>query len=157
MDAPLAVEAQGAGDHAAPAQPLLVAVVGDGAVEDAHSRGAGRHDDALHGVVEAVARIHIVPLVHYTYTRLGHAHAGSEISRAEVEASRRLVALAMESTLVSPSALSIWASSFILPFSSSSWERSMETAWRSSGRFTLGTMMASKESPASSTTSIRSL
>src|SRR5215203_20452 len=85
MDAPLAVEAEGAGDEAAPAQPLLVAVVGDGAVEDTQPGSAGRDDDALHSVVEAVAGILFVPLVHHTDAGLGHAHARSEISGAKVE------------------------------------------------------------------------
>src|SRR5215208_127316 len=66
VDAPLAVEAQGTGDQAAPAQPFFVAIICNGTVEDAQPGSAGRDDDALHGVVEAVAGVGFVPLIHYT-------------------------------------------------------------------------------------------
>src|SRR5215204_2175617 len=85
VDAPLAVETQGTGDQAAPAQSLFVAVVGDGAVENSQARGAGRDDDTLHGVVEAVAGIRLVPLVHHADAGQGHAQVRREVAGTEVE------------------------------------------------------------------------
>src|SRR5215211_7705442 len=90
VDAPLAVEAQRAGDQAALAQALLVAVVGDGAVYDAQVRGAGGDDDAVHGVVEAVAGVRLVPLVHHADVSVGHAQARREVAGAEVEGRQAL-------------------------------------------------------------------
>src|SRR5215210_3024791 len=85
VDAPLAVEAERACQKAALPETLLVAVVGDGAVYGAQSGSSGGDDDATHGVVQPVAGVRLVPLVHHTYAPLGHPHVRGVVARAEVE------------------------------------------------------------------------
>src|SRR3712207_14377 len=90
VDAPLSVETEGASYETTLAQALLVAIVGDGTVHGAQTRRPGGDYDTLHGVVEAVAGVGFVPLVHRADVELRHAHAGREVAGAEVQGRKAL-------------------------------------------------------------------